>query len=130
MFSIIQLFLPFLSDVLKRTLPDQDKRQEIEKEITLVLLKEGNAIQKKAADIVIAEVQGESWLQRNWRPSLMVWFSILVGAYWFGAVPENLSPEAVEKLFDIIQIGVGGYIVGRSAEKVASTIAPIFKKDD
>ena len=33
---------------------------------------------------VQAEAKGESWLQRNWRPLTMVWFSFLVGAYWFG----------------------------------------------
>jgi len=38
------------------------------------------------------------------------------------------------KLFDIIQIGLGGYVVGRSVEKVApnvaTTITTIFGKKD
>ncbi len=33
---------------------------------------------------VQAEAKGESWLQRNWRPLTMLWFSTLIGGYWFG----------------------------------------------
>ena len=28
--------------------------------------------------VIIAEAQGESWLQRNWRPSLMVVFGFII----------------------------------------------------
>ncbi|OBX35651.1 hypothetical protein A8U91_04725 [Halomonas elongata] len=70
---------------------------------------------------VTAEASGESWLQRNWRPLLMLWFAVLVGGYWFGLTPDKLSESTVLALFDIVQLGVTGYIVGRSAEKVTRT---------
>lgn len=67
--------------------------------------------------IIQAEAQGTSWLQRNWRPILMLTFTAIVVARWFGLTP--IIPESVElKLMDIIEIGIGGYIIGRSAEKV------------
>jgi len=72
---------------------------------------------------VQAEAAGESWLQRNWRPLTMVWFSFLVGAYWFGYTPENLSEEAVLSLFGLIKLGLGGYVIGRSAEKITKEIS-------
>ena len=72
---------------------------------------------------VQAEASGESWLQRNWRPLTMVWFSFLVGAYWFGYTPENLSEEAVLSLFGLIKLGLGGYVIGRSAEKITKEIS-------
>ena len=72
---------------------------------------------------VQAEATGESWLQRNWRPSTMIWFSFLVGAYWFGYTPENLSEEAVLSLFGLIKLGIGGYVIGRSAEKITKEIS-------
>ena len=70
---------------------------------------------------VQAEASGESWLQRNWRPIMMLWFGVLVGGYWFGLTPPNMPAETVTALFDIVQIGIGGYVVGRSAEKIART---------
>lgn len=70
---------------------------------------------------VQAEASGESWLQRNWRPLMMLWFGVLVGGYWFGFTPPNMPESTVNALFDIVQIGIGGYIVGRSAEKITRT---------
>lgn len=83
---------------------------------------------QQAPTPVSTAVAGESWLQSNWRPLLMVWFSILLGGYWFGFTPETLTPEMAADMFSIVHFGVGGYVVGRSAEKVASTIAPALMK--
>lgn len=74
------------------------------------------------ARVVTAEVQGESWLQRNWRPLVMLWLSILVGAHFLGFTPDNLSEPMVLALFDIVQYGLAGYIAGRSAEKITKTL--------
>jgi len=73
--------------------------------------------------VVQAEATGESWLQRNWRPLTMVWFSALIGGYWFGYTPDNLSDEAVLSLFGLIKLGLGGYVIGRSAEKITKEIS-------
>ncbi len=48
----------------------------------------------------------------------MLWFAGLVGAHWLGFTPPNLPEAVVLKLLSIVQVGVGGYVVGRSAEKV------------
>lgn len=69
-----------------------------------------------------------SFLQRNWRPGLMVFFAGLIGGYWFGFTPENLSEESIQDLFELVKLGIGGYVVGRSAEKIAQTIAPKMGK--
>lgn len=81
------------------------------------------------ASIITAEAKGESWLQRNWRPLMMVWFGILLGMYWFGFTPENMSQETIDNLFTLLQIGIGGYIVGRSAEKIVPTVVENMRKD-
>ena len=92
------------------------KIREIEAQLEQTRLEvRGQAVQ--------AEAKGESWLQRNWRPLTMVWFSFLVGAYWFGYTPENLSEEAVLSLFGLIKLGLGGYVIGRSAEKITKEIS-------
>jgi hypothetical protein len=71
-----------------------------------------------AVSIITAEANGESWLQRNWRPLLMIWFAALVGAHWLGFTPPNLPESVVNNLLDIVQVGVGGYVLGRSGEKM------------
>lgn len=68
--------------------------------------------------VVQAEAKGESWLQRNWRPLTMLWFGVLIGGYWFGHTPPNLSEESILSLFGLMKLGLGGYVIGRSAEKI------------
>ena len=48
----------------------------------------------------------------------MLWFAGLVGAHWLGFTPPNLPVEVVNNLLDIVQVGVGGYVLGRSGEKM------------
>jgi hypothetical protein len=67
------------------------------------------------ASIIRAEATGQSWLQRNWRPISMLTFLFLAVSDSYGILPDNkkLSEEA----WLLMQIGLGGYVVGRSAEK-------------
>lgn len=74
------------------------------------------------ANIIIAEAKGESWLQRSWRPITMLGFLALVAGYWFGLTPP-MSEDAINGMFLLLQIGLGGYVVGRSAEKVAKNLS-------
>lgn len=87
------------------------------------------AILEAKASIIMAEAQGDSWLQRNWRPLMMVWFGVLLGMYWFGFTPENMSEETIDNLFGLLQLGIGGYIVGRSAEKIVPKVTDVMRKD-
>jgi hypothetical protein len=69
-------------------------------------------------NVIVAEAQGQSWLQRNWRPITMICFLILVILDSFGWLPNKLAPEA----WTLLSIGLGGYVVGRSAEKVVDRL--------
>lgn len=77
---------------------------------------------KMKADVIMSEAKGESWIQRSWRPLTMLTFVGLVVARWLGFTAANLTPELEADLMLLIQIGLGGYVVGRSAEKVAKSI--------
>jgi hypothetical protein len=68
--------------------------------------------------IVEAEAKGQSWLQRNWRPITMLTFLILVVCDSFGWLAFRLSNEA----WTLLQIGLGGYVVGRTGEKIVDKI--------
>jgi hypothetical protein len=64
--------------------------------------------------IITAEANGQSWMQRNWRPITMLTFLGLVVCDSFGWLANPLAAEA----WTLLQIGLGGYVAGRSAEKV------------
>lgn len=75
--------------------------------------------------IVAAEAAGESWLQRNWRPMTMLSFvGIIIWTWWRGP-PPHMTEAVVLEVFTIIKIGLGGYVAGRSAEKVAKVIPAV-----
>ena len=76
--------------------------------------------------IITAEAQGKSWIQRNWRPLTMLTFVAIVMMRWFGLTVA--VPEAVEvELMSLIKIGLGGYVAGRSVEKVTEIASGALK---
>lgn len=79
-------------------------------------------------EIITAEAKSESWLAASWRPITMLVFTSLIVARWFGWAAPNLSPEEYIKLWSIVELGLGGYVIGRSAEKIAPAIAASLKK--
>lgn len=80
------------------------------------------------ADIVKTEAASTHWLAANWRPLLMLVFGGLIVARWFGWAAPNLSESEYLKLWDIVEFGLGGYVVGRSVEKIAPSIAESIRK--
>ena len=72
------------------------------------------------SSIIIAEASGQSWMQRSWRPITMLTFLGLVVFDSFGWLANPLAAEA----WTLLQIGLGGYVTGRSIEKVAVKLKP------
>ena len=72
------------------------------------------------ADVVKMEMGG-NWLQRSWRPISMLVFLALLCCYWFGWC-ASLTKDVTDNLFELLKLGMGGYIIGRSVEKVAETV--------
>lgn len=114
--------IPILGKVIDNIFPDQAQRDEAKiKLFELQASAEAKMLEHQVSTI-LAEANGESWLQRNWRPLTMLTFVSLVVAKWMGYAAPGIT-EAIElKLFDIIEIGLGGYVIGRSAEKVAKAL--------
>ena len=86
------------------------------------------AIYAGQAEIVKAEAQSEHWLAACWRPILMLTFGGLIVARWLGWSAPNITEAEVLKLWDIVQLGLGGYVIGRSVEKIVPAIAGAIKK--
>lgn len=107
-----------VSGIVGKFVKDKDLAQQLTAQLNGELMALASKELEAQKAIILAEAQG-GWLQRNWRPGLMVWFAGLVGAHWFGFTPDNLSTDTIGDLYDLVKIGVGGYVVGRSVEKVA-----------
>lgn len=80
-----------------------------------------------AIAVLVAEASG-NWLQRSWRPLLMLTFAALIVARWFGYSAPNMSEAEILRLWDVVNLGIGGYVIGRSAEKIAPAIADALRK--
>jgi hypothetical protein len=77
--------------------------------------------------LIAAEATGSSWLQRNWRPISALFLLGLVGAYWFGFSSPHLTQQTVDDCFSLVKICLGGYVAGRSIEKVAPHVVEAAK---
>ena len=90
----------------------------IQNQMSSKLLEYENELLKQKAEIIKVEATGQSWLQRTWRPITMLVFIALVISDLFGWLAFRLPPE----YWDLFKIGLGGYVLGRSAEKVVPKI--------
>lgn len=79
-------------------------------------------------EIVKTEAASSHWLAANWRPLVMLTFCGLIVARWFGWAAPNLAPDEYLKLWDIVELGLGGYVIGRSAEKIIPSIAGAIRR--
>lgn len=70
------------------------------------------------ATIVNSEAQSEHWITATWRPITMLTFLALAVGDSMGLLATPLRDEA----WSLLQIGLGGYVVGRSGEKLAKTL--------
>jgi len=73
------------------------------------------------AKIVNSEASSEHWLTANWRPLVMLIFTGLVVARFLGFEAEGMTEKEYQSLWNLITLGVGGYIGGRSVEKAIKT---------
>lgn len=108
--------------ILDKVIPDPVERAKA-KAALLEQQQKGELQHIEAAmSVIVAEAKGGSWLQRSWRPLTMLTFVGLIVAKWLGLTAPGVT-EAIElELLGIIKVGLGGYIMGRSAEKVVSKI--------
>jgi len=99
--------------------------EKIENDLKVEGYKYDTALAEARSSIIIAEAQSQSWLARNWRPMIMLMFGTLIMLIATGLMDVEALARVPEQLWRLLQIGIGGYIVGRSAEKI---IPQVFNK--
>ena len=121
---------------------DEEKLQAKEKLMIIQSMAASKAMDYESkvldsqAKIVLAEAKGQSWLQRNWRPILMMTVIVILAnnyilvpylAMWTTKITVLTLPP---KLYTLMEIGVGGYVVGRSAEKIVPKAIEAYKSKE
>ena len=127
-----------VGSLLSAHIKDVELRRRLENELQGRLLEEVGKEVALAQAVVLAEVQSEHWLTRSWRPLLML--SLLGFLGFVGLVlpladllaghrlPFNPRWEALpDGFWNFLSVGVGGYVGGRSLEKIAGKGGPLRK---
>lgn len=117
-------------DIIDDIVPDKDLANKLkaalQERIMMIAHTEFIALLKAQAEIILAEAKGGR-LQRNWRPMLMMTFMIIIANNYIihpylqlFAPGKSLALALPPEMWSLLKIGVGGYVVGRSVEKVTA----------
>jgi hypothetical protein len=133
MLGIADTIIGVFGETLNKFLPDQNKKLEALAEVRAKILENEAKILAIAGDIVGKETVSERWYQNAWRPALM-WIIIViifnnfllapyVGMIFGYDLSLNVDVNSLpEELWRAIDIGLGGYVIGRSAEKIVKDL--------
>lgn len=140
--KIVSPLLGKAFDVIDQAVTDKDLAAQIKAKIQTTSMEidhtEFVTELEERASIIKAEANSQSWMARNWRPSIMMLFGIIIlNNYilnpWISAMFDvNVMMEIPPEMWGLLKLGIGGYIASRGVEKVApgvsAAIAGMFKK--
>ena len=114
--------------VLGRFFEDKDQAAQAAHELRMAILDHEQTAQQVARDVVVAEAKSEHWLTSAWRPMVMLMFAVMIGnnfivaPYLDAIFGTNVMFDMPEQAWGLLSVGLGGYVVGRSGEKIAREI--------
>ena len=119
-----------LGTVADRYFDNKDDKEAFKNAVELEVLKNQKSFEDLSGSIVLAEAKSEHWLTSAWRPFTMVLFALVIAVnilvipyiltpiLWMLGVPIPEFMDVPPEVWNLIQIGLGGYIAGRSGEKI------------
>ncbi len=120
--------------IVDKLIPDPNLKAKLKAEMTSQVMQARKEFASAQRDIVLAEISQGSLLARSWRPILM--YLVMTFLLVYGLVlptldlllvtPMPFKPrwhDIPEGMWNLLSIGVGGYIGGRTIEKVSTTVA-------
>lgn len=135
MAPLLGALLPVLGNIgtqiARNLFPDpaeETKRQAFEQQFKESVFSKAQDFELAVAGIIKAEAASSHWLAANWRPLTMLVFVGLVVARWMGWTAPGMTEAEYLSIYDLIKIGLGGYVAGRSIEKIAPYLADMRKK--
>jgi len=113
-----------VDSVLGRFFEDKDKAAEASHELRMAMLEHEHTAQKLARDVVVAEAKSEHWITSAWRPLVMLMFAVMIGnnfiiaPYLDAIFGTSVMFDMPDQAWGLLSVGLGGYVVGRSGEKI------------
>lgn len=113
-----------VDNVLGRFFEDKDQAAQAAQELRLAMLEHEQTAQQVARDVVVAEAKSEHWVTSAWRPITMLVFVVIIANNYILApyidlfFDSGLTLEIPDQMWSLLQIGLGGYLAGRSGEKI------------
>ena len=107
--------IPVVGKIIDKIFPDADQADKARATLTKMAIDGELDELAQQAGVIKAEAQGEGWLQRSWRPLVMLVFTALIVCRWMGWAAPDISEALELKLLGIVQLGIGGYIASRGS---------------
>lgn len=117
-----------VDSVLGRFFEDKDKAAQAAQELRLAMLEHEQTAQQVARDVVVAEAKSEHWITSAWRPIVMLMFAVMIGnnyiiaPYLDAILGTSIMFDLPDQAWGLLSVGLGGYVVGRSGEKIAGQL--------
>ena len=118
------LFKDIREAITGKAIEDPNKRAEL-----LMKLEQAEQVtQQLQAKVISTEAGSEHWITSAWRPiTMLVFVAIIANNYilvpYFQAFELHIPTLVLNnEMWELLKIGIGGYIVGRSAEKVVKNL--------
>lgn len=118
-FSIVKLGMGLIG----KFFPDPAERAQAE--LNLLAMHQAGELKEldAAMQVIMAEAKSEHFLVAAWRPITMLTFVFIIAnnyiiypylsLFWPDAPTLAIPPD----MWDLLKLGLGGYVVGRSVEK-------------
>ncbi|MCP4442984.1 MAG: hypothetical protein GY810_29100 [Aureispira sp.] len=124
---MIGQFIPLIGTVLDKIFPDPEAASAAK--LKLLELQQSGELEtlKQAGSIITAEAKSDHWIVAAWRPiTMLVFVAIIANNYILAPYIDllfntNIVLDLPPDLWDLLKIGLGGYIVGRTGEKMIKT---------
>ena len=111
-----------IGNVAENFVTTQKDKARFKQMLSETVLRHTVKLAELQADVLKTEMSG-NWLQRSWRPIIMLSFGfIIVYRYFLCQVFSLPAIDLPDGFWNLLEIGLGGYVIGRSVEKVSDRV--------
>ena len=122
--GVLQNVIKEIGDIVNRLSVSSKEKQKVQEEIQALVYRYKSELVREQSAVVGEEARG-NWLQRSWRPIVMLALAVVVLS---GVFTDSLLVTDSSRLWDLLEIGLGGYVIGRSGENVVGRLLSKVRK--